>query len=96
MKKYLLIALMGFIALPFFAEKVNAQYGAHYGSYLDYALTKRYRHPSTKRKSKRVKPAVKSRKRNAARKVRRISAIENIVEPKFILDSSLPNKSLVV
>lgn len=78
MKKKLLIALMLFISFPLLLENVNAQYGSYYGTYLDYALTKRYRHPSTKRKLNRKKRASKNGTRKIRRKARHVSSIENL------------------
>jgi hypothetical protein len=96
MKKHLLIGIIICLSLSFFIEKVSAQYGAEYGPYLNYALTKRYRHPATKRKMKRAKRTVKSRKRNIKRKKRQVSAVEILTAPKFKAAGFLPRKSEIV
>lgn len=96
MKKHLLISAMLCICLPLFLEKVNAQYGPQYGPYLDYALTKRYRHPAAKRHPKKANRTVKSRKRNIKRKRRQVSAVEILTVPKFKVSGVLSKRSEIV
>jgi hypothetical protein len=96
MRKHLLIGIMVCISLPLFFEKASAQYGPEYGPYLNYALTKRYRHPATKRKMKRAKRTVKRGKRNIKRKRRQVSAVEILTAPKFKAAGFLPRKSEIV
>ncbi len=97
MKKYILIAIIFAAALVVLPSKTQAQYNPYIynnNAYLQYALaSQRARAMRARGKKKVVRK--KARKR-VVRKARRVSSLEDIVIPKFRIESDLPKKAYIV
>jgi hypothetical protein len=94
MKKYILIAIIFAAALVVLPSKTQAQYNPYIynnNAYLQYALASQ-----RARARGRKKVVRKTARKRVVRKARRVSSLEDIVIPKFRIESDLPKKAYTV
>lgn len=99
MKKYFLTVMMFLVGMIFLPEKASAQYNIMSGYYTtDLAIKAAIagRKADSMRRKKRTVKRKAVRKRVVRKKARRTSALENIVEPKYKINSNLPRRIEIV
>lgn len=102
MKKYLMFLVLFAAVTIILPAKTFAQYYNTYrnGAILNHALASQ-RAAALRAKGRQNKRVANPVRRNAhknrvQRKARRVSTLENMIEPKFRINFNLPNKSLIV